>query len=228
MNPPRFHTAFFFIIAMMAAPSLLAGCSSFRTEMGRPLSAEARGFVEGRTRVDTVLRSLGPPNQVSRLPDGFAFLYEYSLMSEFQFGFSADIEVFRWFKFVHAWNRLSQETLILTFDAQGVLRSVGSAKWGESLGGGTAVQILFTAMSLSDVSKFLRPAETHGWGKALLQLPPITLNSAQSLRSGEHGFQQRIAPDYAGQHTLEMKKPETEREKRRAKRNYQLQQEDLR
>jgi len=46
------------------------------------------------------------------------------------------------------------------------------------------------------------------------------LNSAQSLRNGQHGFQQRIAPEYAGQQTLEMTKPKTEREKKKIKRNY--------
>ncbi len=110
---------------------------------------------------------------------------------------------------------------MLTFDEQGVLRGLGSGNWQESLGGGGGVQLLFMVMSFSDVSDFLRPAEAHAWGKTLLQLPPVALNSPQSLRSGEHGLQQRIAPDYAGQHTLEMTQPKTEKEKKRIKKDYQ-------
>jgi hypothetical protein len=190
--------------------------------MGRPLTAKTNEFAEGLTRIDTVLGELGPPHQVSRLPEGFAFLYEYSAISEFQFGFSANLPVVRWFKFVKAWNHLDQESLLLTFDDRGVLRSAGSAGWKESLGGGSAVQILFVSISLSDVSEILRPADAHFWGKQLVQPLPVALNSASSPRTGEHGLQQRIAPDYAGQQTLEMTKPKTEKEKKRAKKNYQM------
>jgi hypothetical protein len=206
----------------LAALWLLSGCSSFRTEMGRPLTVKTNEFAEGLTRVDTVVHEFGPPHQVSRLSDGFAFLYEYSAISEFQLGFSANLPIVRWFKFVKAWNHLDQDSLILIFDDQGVLRSGGSDGWKESLGGGSAVQILFVSISLSDVSKILRPADAHSWGKRLLQPLPVALNSASSLRTGEHGLQQRIAPDYAGQQMLEMTKPKTEKEKKRIKKNYQM------
>jgi hypothetical protein len=190
--------------------------------MGRPLPAKAPEFAEGQTRVETVVHELGPPNQASRLPDGFTFLYEYSRMGELQLGFSVNAPILRWLKFVKAWNRLNQETLLLTFDDQGVLRSAGTGKWDESLGGGSAAQILFAVISLSDVSDLLRPADAHSWGKLLLEQPPVTLNSGQSLRSGQHGLEQRIAPDYAGQHTLEMTQPKTEKQKKKIKKNYQL------
>ncbi len=200
----------------------LSGCSSFRTEMGRPLTAQSKEFAEDRTRVDAVVQELGPPHQVSRLPEGFVFQYEYSRISEFQLGFSMNLPIVRWFKFLRAWNYLEQQALVLTFDEKGVLRGAGCGNWQESLGGGGGVQFLFVVMSFSDVSDFLRPAEAHAWGKTLLQPPPVALNSAQSLRTGEHGLQQRIAPDYAGQHTLEMAQPKTEKEKKRIKKEYQL------
>ena len=83
-----------------------------------------------------------------------------------------------------------EESLLLTFDNQGVLRSAGSAKWQEGLGGGGAAQILFAVISLSDISEILRPADAHDWGMFLLQQPSVTLNSGQSLLTGEHGLQQ--------------------------------------
>jgi len=208
--------------AMLAALVLLSGCSSFRTEMGLPLSVQTNNFAEGRTRVEAVVHDLGPPHEASRLPDGFAFLYEYSRIREFQLGFSLNLPVIHWFKFLRAWNNLDQETLVLIFDEQGILRGAGSANWQESLGGGGGAQFLFTVMSFSDVADFLRPGEAHGWGKTLLQLPPVALNSAQSLRTGEHGLQLRIAPDFAGQHSLEMRQPRSEKEKKRIKKSYQL------
>jgi hypothetical protein len=54
----------------------------------------------------------------------------------------------------------------------------------------------------------------------MLQPPPVALNSAQSLRTGQNGLEQRLAPAYAGQHTLEMPTPKTEKEKKRLKKNY--------
>jgi hypothetical protein len=196
--------------------------------MGQPLAGKADGFAEGRTRVDAVLRELGPPDQASRLPGGFAFLYEHSVMSEFQLGFSVNAPVVRWFKFIKAWNHLDQESLLLVFDDRGVLRSAGTGNWKESLGGGSAAQILFVVMSLSDITDFLRPADTHEWGKALLQPLPVALNSAQDIGSGAHGLELRIAPDYAGQRTLEMSLPKTEKEKRKIKKNYQMPQPETR
>jgi hypothetical protein len=191
--------------------------------MGQPLPTQPNDFAEGRTRVETVVTELGPPSQVSRLPGGFVFLYEYTGISEFQLGLSVNTPILRWFKFIKAWNRLNQEGCVLTFDDQGVLRGQGLGKWQESLGGGSALQFIFAVLSLSDVSELLQPADAHSWGATLLQLPPVALNSRQSLRSGENGLQQRIAPDYAGQQTLEMTQPKTERQKKRLKKNYQWQ-----
>lgn len=145
-------------------------------------------------------------------------------MSEFQLGISINYSFLRYFKFIHAWNRLDQEAFLLTFDEQGILRNASSGKLSENLGGGSAVQFVVSVMSLSDMSRFLQPADANAWGNMLLQPPPVALNSTQSLRTGANGLQQRIAPDYVGQHTLEMTKPKTEREKKRIKRNYQGQQ----
>src|SRR5262249_35027523 len=208
------------VATLLAMPLLLAGCSSFRTEMGQPLPAES-SFASGHTRAVEVIHELGPPNRVSRLTDGFAFFYEHSLMTEFQRGIGLNLPVARWFKFVKAWNHLDQQSLLLTFDHQGVLKSSGSGKIEDSLGGGTGVQFLFMVMSFSDVSKFLKPADAHGWGEILLQPPPVALNSAQSLTSGEHGLEMSIAPDFAGQHTMEMIQPKTDREKKKIKKDYQ-------
>jgi len=200
---------------------LLSGCSSLRTEMGQPVQATGGEFAVGETRVETVMHKIGPPNSATRLPHGFAFLYEHSKTSEFQLGFSVPYSSLRYFKFIHAWNHLDHEAFALIFDNRGVLQDAGRRQWREKLGGGNAVQIVFNVMSLSDVSRLRRPADAHAWGQRLLEPLPVALNSAQSLRTGAHGLEQRIAPNYAGQQTLEMTKQKTEKEKRRIKREYQ-------
>jgi hypothetical protein len=215
---------FGFIVAVGACLLLVSGCSSFRTEMGQPLAGRASGFVAGQSRVETVVGKLGPPDSATRLPQGFAFLYEHSIVREFQLGISVNYSILRYVKFIHAWNSLEQDVLLLSFDDHGVLQNANSKQWKEDLGGGNAVQFILTVTSLSDVSKFLRPADAHSWGEELLEPLPVALNSGQSLRTGEHGLrQQRIAPDYAGQHALEMAKPKGEKERRRIKKNYQAQ-----
>ena len=199
---------------------LLAGCSHFKREWGQPLPASGAGFAEGRTHVESVIHELGPPNQLSALPDGFAFLYEHSQTGEFQLGFSLDVPNLDlprldWFKFVLARNHLDQEVLLLTFDEGGVLRGIGTNKWSESLGGGTALQFIVAVMSLSDVPTLRRRADAHSWGRWMLQRPPVALNCGQSLRTGAHGLQQRLAPAYAGQSTLEMIPPKKLKHKKR-------------
>jgi len=202
-------------LILLAAGCLLTGCSSFRTEWGQPLRADAGQFSEGSTRVETVIHALGPPARVSALPGGFAFLYEHSIVGEFQIGVSFDAPLLRWIKFVHASNRLDQDVLLMVFDEEGVLRSMDPEAWRQKLGGGGAAQLLFAVMSLTDDSALRQRSPALGWGRADLQPLPVLLNRQQSLRSGQHGLQQRLAPTYAGQHTLEMAKPKPKKKKRR-------------
>jgi len=203
------------VIVLLTAGSLLTGCSSFRTEWGRPLRADAAHFTEGSTRVETVIHALGPPAQVSALPGGFVFLYEHSIVGEFQIGVSVDAPILRYIKFVHASNRLDQDVLMMVFDNEGVLRSMDPEAWREKLGGGNAAQFLFAVMSLTDDSALRQRSPQHDWGRADLGSLPVLLNSPQSLRTGQHGLQQRLAPTYAGQHTLEMAKPKPKKKSRR-------------
>jgi hypothetical protein len=207
--------------ALILALVFSNGCSSFRTEMGHPLCCTADSFTNGQTRLETVVDRMGAPNAATRLPDGFAFLYEYSRVNEFQFGFSVNVSVLRYLKFLRAWNKLEQQALLVTFDNDGVVRNASMGWWKESLGGGSAAQLIVSVQSLSDVARLLRPADANFWGERLLEQPPTGLNSAQSLRTGEHGLQLRVVPEYAGQETLEMARPQTERSKKKIKRNYQ-------
>lgn len=187
---------------------VLCGCSSFRTDWGPPIGGQADTFTEGTTRMQTVIHEMGPPTQISALPQGCVFLYEHSVIGEFQFGLSVDYSLLRYLKFVRAWNHLDQSVVVLTFDDRGVLVGKGHKKWREQLGGGGAAQLLFASISLTDLSLRRQRSDLLRWGRSDLQALPIMLNSAQSLRTGENGVhQQHVAPKFAGQHTLEMAKP---------------------
>jgi hypothetical protein len=199
----------------------LTGCSSFKLETTKPRSLSSRDFEAGQATVAAVVHELGPPHQASALADGFVFLYDYSGISEFQLGLSVDRPPLTYFKFIKAWNHLNQDVRVMIFDEDGVLRSVNRAQWRESMGGGSAIQFLFTVVSLSDSSKFLHRADAHDWGQRLLQPLPVALNSANSLHNGENGLQQRMTIEYAGQQTLEMARPKTSREMKKAKKDYQ-------
>ena len=188
----------------------LTACSSFRTEVGRPLWPAPSPLVAGETRVETVVHQLGPPHAISPLPGGFVFLYEYSRVSEFQWGIGLGLihlPFFDYFKVISANSHLSESVNLLTFDEQGVLRAQGSATWREKLGGGQALQWVISVMSLTDTTAFRDLPDASLWGRALLQPPPVTLNSAQDLRTGASGVQQRLAPLFVGQATLEMNHP---------------------
>lgn len=209
-HPPVLST-----LILGAAACMLAGCSSFRTVWGRPLAADVGQFSEGSTRVETVIDTLGPPAQISALPDGFAFLYEHSIVSEFQLGISVNAPLLKWIKFVRASNRLDQDILLMLFDDQGVLQSMDPEAWKEKLGGGGAAQFLFSAISLTDDSALRQLSPQHEWGQYALLRLPVLLNSQQSLRTGQHGLQQRLAPLFAGQATLEMPQPKPLKNKRK-------------
>jgi hypothetical protein len=194
-------------VLLLGSALVLTGCSSFHTEVGRPLSQTPTPLVEGETRVETVVHELGPPHNISALPDGFVFLYEYSFVREFQWGISLKFVGLGFFKLVKGHSRLSESVRILTFDEQGTLRAQGFAEWHEKLGSGGALQLIVSVLSLTDTTAFRRQPDALLWGRWLLQRPPVTLNSAQDLRTGSNGLQQRLAPAFVGQESLEMSPP---------------------
>lgn len=195
------------ITLLLGGPLALSGCSSFRTEVGNPMPQPSSPLVEGETRVHTVIHELGPPHAISALPDGFAFLYEYSRVSEFQWGLSLDSLRLPYFKIVKGDSHVSESAQILTFNKKGVLTAQGMDAWREKLGSGAALQLVISALSLTDATAFRRVPDALLWGRGLLQEPPVALNAAQDLRGGQHGLQQRIAPLFAGQASLEMPRP---------------------
>lgn len=186
---------------------LLIGCSSIRTELGHPLPEISEPLVEGQTRVDTVLRELGPPHKVSALPGGFAFLYEYTLVNEFQIGLSLNFIRMPYFKLVKADSHVSEAAHLLIFDQQGLLLVQDPEAWREKFGTGAGMQWVTAVQGLTDTSIFRISPEQLEWGKTSLERAPEALNRHSDLRVGDYGLQQRMSPVFAGQSTLEMFRP---------------------
>ena len=205
-NKSACGTALFGSVLLLTGTVALftTGCSSFRTEWGAPRPQNTRQLEIGEATVREVIHELGPPAKVTSLPGGFAFLYEHSSVREFQLGVSFNAPILKWIKFVRASNQLHQDLLLMVFDDEGVLRSMDSEEWRDRLGGGGAAQLLYSTVSLTDDLALRQRSPQLAWGRDDLQRLPVLLNSQQSLRSGEHGLQQRLTPLAAGQTSLEM------------------------
>lgn len=186
---------------------LLAGCSNIRTEVGHPLPQVSEPFVEGHTPATVVVGELGPPHKVSALPHGFVFLYEYSLVKEFQLGLSLKLLHLPYFKVIKADSNVRETAQVLTFDEEGLLQAQDVTTWKRRLGGGGALQWVTSVQGLTDTTAIRGGPEEMNWGRASLDRPPVTLNAASDLQSGQHGLDQRMSPLFVGQATLEMTHP---------------------
>ncbi len=183
----------------------LSGCSVLTKEIGRPVPPEEADLKEGETQVGDVIDKLGPPNHLTSLSGGIAFLYEYVDIKETQIGLNFEADVFQWFKFSLASSTGRREALVLIFDENGLLTGREFYKWRENLGKGAGVAFIIGARSLVDTSHLEEEPGALSWGAYFLKPLPEVLNAAQDLETGQSGFEQRGTTTKTGQHTLEMR-----------------------
>ena len=191
-----------FLLILLA---LTAGCTLISKEHGRPLVSEDSDFEDGATHFRDVLRRLGPPAKVSAVPGGMAFQYEHLTVKERQFGINIPIPSLQWLKLSLGRARVDLDTLLLLFDEKGRLKSHRFEERQQEIGTGTSVQLFFAVAPIVDTSGVEADHEPNEWGMALLRPPFESLNSRQSLESGQNGVQLRGTPKRACQHTLEMR-----------------------
>ncbi len=187
---------------------LCTGCSMLYTKVGKPISAEGLVMEPGDTRYEEVLDDLGPPNRMSSLPGGFAFMYEYLLFREMQIGISGpqQFHLLSLLKLTVADINLRHEILLLHFNSEGVLISSAQTASSENLGMGGSVQPIVSLQSVVDTSEYEDDAVMEmNWGSALLRPLPEVLNMPQSLSSGAAGMERSGTTAKVGQHTLEMR-----------------------
>jgi hypothetical protein len=193
----------------------VTGCSHLTSDIGPSLPASP-GIATGKSTLGDVMTTVGVPSQVSATPGGLVFLYEHNEVVENQIGININFPVLRWLKFVYASSGLRHEAWLMTFDTNDVLQAWGKENWKKPLGTGSAAQILFTVSSLVDSTLVRRPSSQHRWGELWLNPLPQVLNTPQSPQDGRYGLEQRLAPTFVGQHTMEMIQPLPPRQAKKA------------
>ncbi len=180
----------------------LVGCSVVKRDLGPPVAPVDSLSEDGETHYGEVLRSLGPPDRVSALSVGMAFLYEHLFLTE---STAAVTRGGGWFNLSAAWLTVERETLLFVFDDEGILRGQSYGERVDDLGSGADAAFLAITdkhVSSSDIDEDGGPYE---WGSRLLESLPRTLNDEQSPSVGDAGVQQRGTATNVGQNTLEMR-----------------------
>jgi len=183
---------------------MLTGCTSISRQVGREPEPTIPNLKISRTHFHDILDKLGPPTQITALPEGFVFLYESLLIIENQVGFSSTRGVLSWFKFSFSDADVDRIVHIFTFDRRGYLRSHVGKMTRKDIGDGSSLQFLFALEQVVNTGYLERDPVQQDWGFMLLNPLPQILNSNQSLDSGTRGLEQTGTPTAVGQRTLEM------------------------
>ena len=174
-----------FVLAIGAS-----GCADLHFTRGPFLRLEPSALAPGETRTRDVLSALGPPDKLSRVGAGFAFLYERFDARERQLSIS--VPRVDGLKLVLGRGTARRQTLLLEFDADGTLLARRIEDRSGRIGSGGALQLVVVVAPLVDVSPLTDRAPQHRWGAGT---PPPALPGAQP-RTGPG--QRRGRPRAAG------------------------------
>jgi hypothetical protein len=191
-------------LILVSALLLTGGCTSLRTEIGKPVDPACLETPTVSTHYREILKAMGPPTRMSTAGTDLVFLYEYALLKENQFGFSSPAEWLRFFKLSAGKATALRKAALLVFNEQGTLKAHGFREWKEDLGSGGSVQLLVSVMNVVDTSSFEEETYQHLWGGRLLESDlAVALNRPNSLEGGKEGLELLATPEWAGQHTLQ-------------------------
>lgn len=184
---------------------IASGCSVIRKEIGEPLPVGSEAL--SRTRdYHEVLDVLGPPHSLNQSEHGMTFLYEQVDLTEKQVGISLGVGDVSLFKLVVAREIADRQVLVITFDADGLTRSVGYREWSEVAATGAALQLIVVVAGVAGAGELTEPPPAHQWGFGLLEADlPRLLNRGNSPETGNAGVEQKGTPTNAGQRTLELR-----------------------
>ena len=181
-----------------------AGCSHITKKIDNPIDSSVTELTKDHIHYYKVLDELGPPAYISSLPEGCAFQYETLQIDELQFGISADVEIFRWFKLAYGNAKVERELHTFVFNKEGFIQAYGNKQIKDDAGKGISYQFIVKVAQVVDTSHLEQPFAQHNWGFSFLQPLPVAMNREQSMDSGAHGMEQRGTPNAVGQRTLEM------------------------
>lgn len=198
------ETNCYYIIILIVVLLMLNGCSYLTKKMDTPIDSSVTELANVKTHYYEILDELGPPAYISSVADGFAFQYETLQIDEQQFGISANIDIFRWFKLAYGRASVKSEVHTFVFNNNGYVQAYGKQHIKDDAGKGISYQFIVKFTQVVDTSYLEKPSAQNNWGFALLQPLPVALNREQSMDSGTHGLEQRGTPMAVGQRTLEI------------------------
>ncbi len=190
-------------ITLLVTLFMLSSCSYITKKIDSPIDSSLTESINTKTDYYAILDELGPPAYITSLADGFAFQYETLQIDEQQFGLSADIDLFRWFKLSYGRAKVDREVHTFVFNNAGYVQAYGKKQTRDDAGKGISYQFIVKVAQVVDTQYLDKASPQHNWGIALLQPLPVALNREQSLDSGLHGLEQRGTPSEIGQRTLE-------------------------
>jgi hypothetical protein len=135
-----------------------------------------------------------------------AFLYNYTALTERQYGLILPGTLGSLFKAVYATVDADLQAMEFAFDGDGRLAGAAARAWTVDAGDGVSVTLLFSVGSLTDTAHYEGSAtETARWGHALFRPPPEVLNTPQNLETGTNGLELAGTSRDVGQQTLELR-----------------------
>jgi hypothetical protein len=192
-----------FFTTLLITLFTLSSCSYITKRIDSPADSSFTKTINSKTDYYAILDELGPPAYITSLADGFAFQYETLQVEEQQFGLSADVDLFRWFKLSYGRAKVDREVHTFVFNNAGYVQAYGKKQIRDDAGKGISYQFIVKVAQVVDTQYLEKASPQHNWGVALLQPLPVALNREQNLDSGLHGLEQRGTPTDIGQRTLE-------------------------
>lgn len=192
-------------LMLAAALFLCSGCALGRKSVCPGLTAPQTVYREHVTHRDDVLADLGPPLKITRMPEGYAFMYEALDTRELQLGFSIPVPVLNWFKIVTADADYNHHVLVYQFDQQHRLVAWDDESTHFDLGDSLAIQPVVTVEFIFDTSSVENETINAAQWPAYCLLPlPQALNRNRALNTGVAGVEQRGTTTSVGQRSVEL------------------------
>jgi hypothetical protein len=192
------------MIVLLAMVTALGGCTTVNKEIDVPPPGRVSVLKTDGMHCYDVLDKLGPPAQITALPEGSAWFYHALVIKERQIGITLPGDIGGLIKLAMAGADVTEQIQVFVFDTSGHLRSHGDLDATDDVGSGLAFQFFATVGQVVDTRYLEETPVQQDWGRGLLKPLPQTLNAGQSLGSGDRGAELRGTPKKVGQRTLEM------------------------
>ncbi|MDP5072268.1 MAG: hypothetical protein NWQ45_15325 [Congregibacter sp.] len=189
-------------LSLLCLSVLLTGCTQWHYELGETLPKGVEHDAQGKT-LAMVLAQLGPPLRFASSDNQLLMAWEAWKIRESTLGLSLGWAGSDFFSMDVGSAKIEGDYLLVTFDAQRRVTAAQRIYRKESLGGGAAIQPLYSFVSVVDVQDLLSPLPQHAWGASQLRRLPEVLNNPQSPGMGDTGIEQRGTPTGTGARSLE-------------------------